>query len=218
MKNLVMHFALVLILVLTMITESYAQSFRLKTGLNLSNMLMKDDANNYNDDSKNKLGFHIGATAEFPLSEILSFETGLLLSTKGFKLNRKGYVGKLNLDYLDIPITGKASFDIKGVKFYGVFGPYLGMGLSGKSNFENTFEGETKIEEEVINWGSDKEESDFKRLDFGITIGGGIEIKSIQIGLSYNLGLANISPDSDDGFRMKNRVLGLSVGYKFGEK
>jgi hypothetical protein len=31
-----------------------------------------------------KTGFHIGATAEFPLTEIFSLETGLLLSTKGF--------------------------------------------------------------------------------------------------------------------------------------
>ena len=30
-------------------------------------------------------GFHIGATMDYPFSDVLSLETGLLLSTKGVK-------------------------------------------------------------------------------------------------------------------------------------
>lgn len=91
------------------------------------------------------------------------------------------------------------------------------MGLSGKSKYEVTDwdETETETEEEDIKWGSDYE-SDFKRLDFGLTMGAGVEINSIQIGLTYGLGLANISPSTDNGSKINNRVLGLSVGYKFG--
>ena len=225
MKYLVKLFLVVI--AFTMATdELFAQNFGLKGGLNLSNMLMKDDDDTYSDDYKMKPGFHVGATAEFPLSEMFSFETGLLLSTKGFQISEEEtemgetykMEGKLNLLYLDIPLTGKAKFDVGGAKIYGVFGPYVGMGLSGKSKYEATYDGETETEEEDIEWGSDEDESDLKRLDFGLTMGAGVEINSIQIGLSYNFGLANISPYTEGGTKVNNRVLGLSVGYKFGGK
>ena len=225
MKNSVKLF--VIVIAFTMATdELIAQNFGIKAGLNLSNMLIKDDDDTYSDDFKMKPGFHIGATAEFQLTEMFSFETGLLLSTKGFKMSEEEtymgetykYESKLNLLYLDIPLTAKASFDLGGAKIYGAFGPYLGIGLSGKSKHEETYDGETESEEEDIEWGSDEDESNLKRLDFGLTMGAGVEINSIQIGLSYALGLANISPYTDGGSKINNRVLGLSVGYKFGGK
>ena len=224
MKNLLK--LLIVVIGFTMTTESYAQTFGVKAGLNLSNMLVEDDDDTYSDDFKVNPGFHVGATAEFPITELFSFETGLLLSTKGVKASEEEtfmgetvkYESKLNLIYLDIPLTAKASFDLGGARIYGVFGPYIGMGLSGKSKFEITAMGETETEEEDIKLGSDEDEDDVKRLDFGLTMGAGVEISSIQIGLSYGLGLANISPYTDGGSKISNRVLGISVGYKFGRK
>ena len=214
MKNLITLF--VFVIVLTTTSESFAQIFRAKAGLNLSTMLIKNDKRTYSDDFKMKPGFHIGATAEFPIDEMFSFETGLLLSTKGYKISNEDYERKVILNYLDIPLTGKAWFDIEGAKVYGVFGPYVGMGLSGKSKHEQTDYGEMETGESDIVWGSEKGKSDLKRLDFGLTVGTGVEINAIQIGLAYNLGLANISVSTDDSHKIKNRVLALSVGYKFG--
>jgi hypothetical protein len=48
-----------------------------------------------------------------------------------------------------------------------------------------------------------------------LTFGAGVEINSVLIGLNYSLGLGNISPNTDNGNMINNRVLGLSVGYKF---
>jgi hypothetical protein len=223
MKYLVKLF--VVVIAFTMITdELLAQNFGLRGGLNLADMLLKDEDGSV--DTKIKPGFHIGATAEFPISEILSFEAGLLLSSKGFKISEEIEIfgetykleQKFNLLYLDIPLAAKARFDVGGVKIYSVFGPYVGMGLSGKDKLKVTRNGVTEEEEERdIEWGSD-DESDLKRLDFGLTMGAGVEINSIQIGLTYNLGLANIVPFQEFGEKIKNRVLGISVGYKFGGK
>jgi hypothetical protein len=219
MKNLMK--LLVLVIVFSLATETFAQKFWVKGGLNLSDMLVKDDDDTYSDEFKMKPGFHIGASAEFPINEMFSFETGLLLSTKGIKMSEEEdgdkYEAKLNLMYLDIPLNAKASFDIGGAKLYGTFGPYIGLGMHGKSKYEETYDGETETDEENIKWGSD-EDDDLKRFDFGLAAGAGVEIKSFQIGLTYALGLANISPDSDGGYKMNNRVLGISVGYKFGGK
>ena len=220
MKNLIK--LCIVALMLTIVTESFSQTFGVKAGLNLSNMLIKDDDDTYSDDFKMNPGFHIGPTVEFPINEIFSFESGLLLSTKGFKLSEKETYGgetyeykqKVNLFYLDIPLTAKATYDIGGVKIYGTFGPYIGLGLSGKSKYEE--DGDTN--EEDINFGSDEDEDDLKRLDYGLTAGAGIELNYIQIGINYGLGLANISIYNDDGSKFNNRVLGISVGYKFGGK
>ena len=72
-------------------------------------------------------------------------------------------------------------------------------------------------ETETIEWGSDAEEDDLKRLDFGVSIGAGVELNALQIGLFYNLGLANISSYTDDGATIQNRGLGLSVAWFFGD-
>lgn len=224
MKKSMKLFAVVILL--TMATTSFAQKFGVKGGLNLSNILMKDDEGTYSDDYKMNPGFHIGATAEFSLSEIAAFETGLLLSTKGFKSSEKETFGgetfeskiTANLLYLHIPLTAKAYFNVGGAKVYGALGPYIGMGLSGKTKSEETIDGETESEEEDVEWGSDEEQDDIKRLDYGLTAGAGVEINSILIGVSYDFGLANISSNKQGGTKISNRVLGISVGYSFGGK
>ncbi len=214
---------IIVVIVFTMATSSFAQNFGIRAGLNLSNMLEKDDDITYSEDYKMNPGFHVGATAEFPITEMFSFETGLFLSTKGFKISEEETFwgetlkidAEMNLLYIDVPLTGKASFDLGGAKVYGVLGPYIGMGISGKLKWEFSMDGETEKGEEDIEWGSDEDQHDLKRLDFGLTVGAGVEISSIQVGLTYGLGLANISPYSDDGFKTNNRVLGVTLGYKF---
>ena len=132
MKNLVKLF-LIVIAIMMATDKLFSQEFGIKAGLNLSNMHMVYDRMLSND-SNMKTGFHIGATAEFHLTEIFSLETGLLLSTKGFIEEVKDFNYKVifNPLYLDIPLTVKASSYIGGTKVYGMFGSYVGIGLSGK--------------------------------------------------------------------------------------
>jgi hypothetical protein len=49
-------------------------------------------------------------------------------------------------------------------------------------------------------------------------MGAGVEFKSFQLGLNYNLGLANISSYSEDGLKFNNRVIGITVAYKLALK
>lgn len=200
-------------------------SYAVKGGLNLSNMLIIDDDGTRRKDTKNKTGFNFGITAGFPISKTVDFETGLLLSTKGFKISDKKInngityedKGSTNLLYLDIPLTAKTYYNIGASRIYGVFGPYLGVGLSGKSKYESISINGTESDEQDVNWGSGVSD-DIKRMDFGLTLGAGMEINSVLIGLSYNLGLANISGVNDHVQKINNKVLGLSIGYKFKSK
>jgi hypothetical protein len=221
MKNITKLLLVVMVSLLSF--ESNAQIFRIIGGLNLSNMLMKDDDGTYSDDFKMKPGFHIGATVEFPLSNVLFLGTGLLLDTKGFKIKEEDqdWVEKwnLNLYYIDIPIVLKASHDFEsGIKIFGGLGPYIGAGLKGKGKGESEYQGQKETYEDDIEWGNDENEDDIRRFDSGLTFGGGIEIKAIIFGISYDLGLYNISPYTDYGTKVRNRVLKFSVGYRLGNQ
>ncbi len=200
---------LVLFVFLTTTTGTIAQIVGIKAGLNLGNMIVKNDNITMSEDFTMNPMFHIGPTLEFPFGEVLSLETGLLLSVKGFNYDEEGYKDKTDLFYLDIPLRAKATFDIGGIGIYGAAGPYAGMGIAGKSHKN---EGDTDIQ-----WGSESED-DMKRLDFGLSVGAGVVINAIQLDVSYGLGLANISPVRENNFTIQNRLISLSVGYRFGGK
>jgi len=221
MKELMKLF--IVLLLFGMVHETFAQSITLKGGLNMADMLIEEDGEDAGEEFKMNPGFHVGILAEFPINEGLSFEPGLLLMTKGTRAEEEEsfqgmvakYEAKINLYYLDIPLNLKLSFDAGSAKIFGTFGPYIGMGLSGKSIFTFTENGDSETEKEDIEWGKDK---DLKRLDWGLGAGAGIEFGKMQLGLSYALGLANISAESDDDVKVNNRVLSISVGYKFSGK
>ena len=224
MKKLV-QFVIMLCLI-GFASESFAQRLGIKAGLNLSTMTYKDNEETYSDDFKSNPGFHAGITAEFGASNMLSFETGLLYTTKGFKASEKEnlmgatfeYEAVRTLNYLEIPLLAKANFNLGGATLYGTAGPYVAMGISGQDKLTFKFDGETETETEDIKWGSDEENDDLRPLDYGLSFGAGVEIGSIQLGASYGLGLANISAYRADDDVAKNRVLSVSVGYKFGRR
>lgn len=219
----------IVILVCAISAESFAQTFRVKAGLNLSKVHEKYPDMTYRDDYSIKPGFHLGGTAEYPLSEIFFFETGMFFSTKGYKYEEKidGYSTneKLNLYYVDIPLTAKVSIEFGNINVYGFLGPYIGIGLIGKVKTELFVPRLGQNNEETnVEWGSGPHDN-YKRLDYGLQVGLGIEKKSIQFGLTYGLGLADISPDPNDENNItdyvpitRNRVVGISIGYKFGRK
>lgn len=218
MKNLTKLSILVLLCLFAY--QSNAQQWTLKGGLNLSTMLDKDDDGTYSDEFSMKPGFHIGATVDLPISEVFSFQPGLLLTTKGLKYD-DDFMGvavktTATLYYLDIPLNLKASFPVgEGATLYGAVGPYVDFGLSGKIKATGEYQGQKETETEDISWGSDEDEDDLKRLDLGLTFGGGVELNVLMFGISYDLGLTNISSYQEYGTSVKNRVLKFSVGYRF---
>ncbi len=206
--KLVLFFALIAIA-----CPSFAQSIGIKAGLNMANMLVKDDDETYSDDYEMKPGLHLGVVAELPLSDPIALEAGLLFSMKGFKMEENGVEAETNLNYLDIPVNLKAGFDVGNAKLIALAGPYFGIGLSGKTKIEG---GGEEIEED-IEWGNDEVEDDLKRLDFGLGLGAGVEFGAIGVSAVYNLGLSNISPFTEGGYKVSNRAIQVSVSYFFGK-
>lgn len=208
MKNVLRLFIVVLLLGLSV--NSFAQAtFGVKAGLNLSNMVMKDD-DNTSSEPKTKPGFNFGPTIEIPITDMFSFESALLLSTMGAKYESDGEKGSVNLLYLNLPLTAKAKFDLGGIQLFGALGPYLAYGMSGKIKMDGE-------DDYTVKWGSG-DDDDFKPFDAGLHLGAGVGINAIEIGLTYELGMASLSTYTENGYKELNRCLAISLGYKFGKK
>ncbi len=170
-------------------------TFGAKAGVNFAT-LNGDDA----EDADSRTSFHIGATAEFSLSDTFSIQPELLYSGQGFTESGTNYEGTGKMDYLNLPIMAKF-YVAEGLSLE--VGPQVGFLLSAKGEIKD--DGET-------------EEYDFKdnvkSVDFGANFGVGYKLDSgINFGFRYNLGLMSVAEeDSDD---LKNSVLQLSVGYNF---
>lgn len=214
---------LMVIFLIALATNTFAQNIGIEAGLNLANQRMEIDGETLSDDFDTHLGFHAGLIAEFPLSMMVSFETGLLFTTRGFGMDFTetiegetiGVKGKTNLYYLDIPITAKVNFGSEMLNFYGKLGPYIGIGLMGTRESEFSFLGQTSpSQEEDINWGS-TDDDDYRRLDYGLTAGVGVEMRPVRLGVSYDWGLANIVPVQDDDAKINNQVIRISLAYLF---
>jgi hypothetical protein len=213
----------------------YAQHFGIRTGVNLSNTLFRNYYDTFSFDYKWKPGYNFGLSFEFPTKDIKLIgwlgwiETGVFLSSKGYRINEKNlddvYKRRLNLTYLDIPLLAKVKFEVEASYIFLTFGPYLGIGLDGKYRYEEIKNGLSEKSSADIIWGNDGEIADFKKYDYGLIMGTGIEFEYFQIAFNYNLGTANISPNenivnSSQAFntRINNRVFNLSFTYKLGKR
>lgn len=204
--------------------KAMAQSLEIKSGLNLSTMLSKIQGETYSDDFELAPRFILGVTREFPISESLSFEPGLLFSSKGYKIDTyyptPTSLGEYLpikesaiLNYIDIPVSLKLTTPIKKVQFFGALGPYLSLGLSGKVRQEDyDIDGQGAIIFNGTNRTSEMgKDGLWKRFDYGMQAGVGLIIQRIACRVNYSYGLANI--DQHEGFSSKNRTIGISLGY-----
>lgn len=220
----------IIILLITLSSISNAQTFGLKAGYNLPFMVIeKSDAalpyQTYSVSTTLKNGYHFGGTVEFPVYKIFSLETGLIFSNTGYLQSHEETIwpkplkvtDTYNLGFLNIPLVVKASFSAGSINLYGSAGGYFGLGLAGSIRTEALYGDTTESEKRSIKWGSEQGVDDVKKFDYGLTFGAGAKVKSFQVGLFYNLGLANLSPASKAGSNINNSVLGVSVGYVFGK-
>ena len=184
-----------------------AQTFGIKGGVNFANMTFSSSGIDIS--PKSITGYHFGPVADFALQEKLHFNTGLLYSLKGFKMEVTGETGSFSgtetFSYLEIPLNLAYLFPINDKSdFFIQAGPYLGYALSGKD----------KTGGETTN--VDFESGGMKRLDYGLGFGGGVEFGPIVASLNYQLGIANIS--DAEGLTAKNKNFQVSLAYMFGEK
>ncbi|MGY5847540.1 porin family protein [Salegentibacter sp. HM20] len=201
-----MKFGLICILFLWISGGMLAQeiSFGAKGGVNFANF-GGDDADEINTESLT--GFHLGLLALWKFSEKFAFQPEVLYSSQGAKVSESFFDEdfgnmnvdvKLKLDYISVPLM---------LKFFPIEG--LSLELGPQLSFLVDSEAEADVQGENFSVDIKDETNSF---DF-----------SGAVGLSYNLpmglffqgryimGFTDVYEDSD----IRNRVLQLSIGYKF---
>lgn len=205
-----------------MVTHVNAQEISLVGGMNFSNMVDKN--NNYNfakeDNYKSRVGGHIGALIGFNLSDNISLQTGLLISTKGVKEvyedKWEKEIYKINLTYLEVPLLVSYNYEINDdFKIYGGLGPVLGVAIGGKYIYKyiDKEDGESDKDVEKISFGNNEIRDGFKRLDVGLMVQAGAQYDKYRLGLFFNHGLLNQSNFTENGRKIKNKVFGISAAY-----
>lgn len=192
-----------------------AQSFGLQAGLNLSNFSMKDDIGKY--ETKSIPGYNIGLLFKIYNGTNISVEMGAKIATYGVKRTDIYYQYsteyKIKSSNIEIPIYARKEFPLNNnINLMALAGGYVSYGLSG--TFYEDGNGTN------ISWSEDAElgEVNLKRTDFGAIIGIGVIFNSIQLMANYQLGLKNLSFETDDDTKINNRVLGISLVYYFNKK
>jgi len=193
---------LICILSISLLTAN-AQKIGIKAGLSLANAQYEYTQTSIS--TTNLIGVQVGLISEMPISNEIYLNSGVLFSQKGTKLSLLGVEIEFPINYLEIPLNLAYKYDLGSAKIFAQAGPYLGYGLSAKMKGGG--------DEETIDFGTETDQ--MKRLDFGVNFAAGLEIKIVQIGINYGLGLTNLSNDPDE--LMKNGVLSFSVAVFFGK-
>lgn len=208
-----------------------AQSAQLKGGINWSNVSVSD--NGTVDDAKMLTSFHVGLLTDIQLSPVISLQPGIIFTGKGAKTqfgnetSANYYKATSNPFYIEVPLNFVFKASIGGNnKFFAGAGPYLAVGISGKTKTEGKFLGVAFSREKNIEFSNDdpatfsQEEGGglgvVKRFDYGLNGTVGIEGKSMVLGVNYGLGLAKLQSGSNSSAdnNNKHRVLSFSVGIK----
>lgn len=191
-----------------------APSFGLKGGLN-----MADLGGNRILDSDARAGFTFGAFASLPISSAVAIQPEVVFSRKGAKSAAYDYdefpqdgdappVGvylneTTGHDYLEVPVLLKLGPSSHSGFMRPVFfaGPSVGFLL-----------GATEVHD------MDYEEH-LNTTDFGVIIGGGLELGRLSFDARYNLGLSTIDKDYDASFGhvaggVKNRAFTVAAGFR----
>lgn len=117
-------------------------------------------------------------------------------------------------DYLQLPIMAKFAWNIgKDVRLHVAAGPYLALGIGGKSK--------NKVVEMFGNWDYEVTQSvsnpfegnGYRSFDWGATFNVGADIKRFTLGIGYDLGLGK--QHKYDDISLKYHTVSFTVGYRF---
>ena len=154
---------------------------------------------------QSRVGLVAGVFATLPLFSRLELQPEALFTSKGTSVDFDGTESSLVVDYLEVPALLRLSHRGGGkLHYYVAGGPTVGFLLRAVARTKFA----TATEEFDI-------KDDVNRFDFGVGVGGGVEIGSLVIDGRYTLGLQDIDKDKSDAIKTTNRAVSLTVGFKF---
>ncbi|GAB1445576.1 porin family protein [Flammeovirgaceae bacterium] len=197
MKKIVLLICLVGAFGFSQNAQAQAQfALGLKGGLNIAKFDISQGTSNID----NRTGYHGGAFALFKFAKF-GIQPEVIFSKQGsdFKVSTDSY--EANFDYINIPIILKL---------------YLVAGLNIQAGPQFGFLTTSKIKSTVSGIKSTEDVKDQlnKKSDTSIALGAGWDLPfGLTLDARYNLGLSEFK--LDNGPDIKNKVIQISLGYKF---
>ncbi|MFN3021250.1 porin family protein [Soonwooa sp.] len=194
---------------------SFAQQFGIKAGANISS-ISKDGF----EDSKSKVGFYGGLFMNAPLSEQFSIQPEVLYSQQGAEVKRTYTAlgntttidGKLNLDYITVPVM----FQFKATpEFYIEAGPEFGFLVNAKQK------GDIKVNGNTVASNTYDAKDNYNSFNMGAALGVGFNVtENFGVNARYVAGFTDINKDGNtslqnDDNKNRNNTFQVGLNYKF---
>ncbi len=223
------HFSIVIVLMISMglSTRSYSQ-ISIKAGVNFASIAESAYEPNYTEyENKSVVGFQAGLAFDLAPKSVISIQPEILYIQKGgktgYRLDANNSVStRVYYNYVEVPVLAKLKLNLgehnSSVYFLG--GPYVGLAVSGKSKQSITLAGQTTSTEKNFTFDNSSEGDRNRRLDWGLSFGGGVKVNSVFVDLRYNLGINNLldksatNQNNGEAYR-RNRGIGVVLGVEF---
>ncbi|MEP6950445.1 MAG: porin family protein [Ginsengibacter sp.] len=193
------------------LTAWHIAQIGIKAGFNFANVTKASSINN-----RSSSGFHAGIFIAPSSKKIIGSRTELIFSQQGYNYKTNTNTGKINLDYIMLP----QFMTINITKYFQIqLGGQMAYLLNAKVDSSNNKD----------NVNGNKTLALYNRFDYGY--GGGIEVHPVSgllIGARVNISPGNLLPDSSSysggspsfipKVNIKNNVLQIFVGWRFGKK
>ncbi|NQU35361.1 MAG: outer membrane beta-barrel protein [Bacteroidetes bacterium] len=169
-------------------------------------------------DFKRLISPRIGFIIEVGLTENLFLQGGVFGSAKGVRYDSVREISKKEYDSkeyeiilgIDVPINFGYKYDLGGAKLFAMAGPVLTYGLY----CTNLYKADDEYDNDHQTFGNNIT-NDFRALNIGINVEGGVEVDRFQFTVFYTQGISNISPVSEIVIA-KTNVFGFTAAIKFG--
>ena len=201
-----------LLLLLTMSTiflfSSAQNSFGIKAGVNLATMSLDEDDFTDGIDKALHPVITVSVLGQIELSYTANLTLELGLVQTGIKTSDDDD-NYSSLTYNNVRFSPGIAFNASDEFSIG-FGPYLSYLLNGKMKYH--YDGDT--DSETI---SADDIDDEMKLDYGLNVNFNYLINdAFLISTGYSLGLKDYNAEYDDGDRLTNSGIMISIGYLFG--
>ncbi len=195
-----------------------------KLGVDFSNINAELGGESFNDeyDTKRLISPRLGFIIEVPINDFLFVQTGLYGAVKGVRfddvriISEKAYDSKEYelLVTIDFPVNFGYKYDLGNFKLFGMVGPVI----SYNTYATNLYKADGEYDNDHESIGTSLEDN-YKPINFGVNVEGGIEINRFQFSAFYMKGLSNLSNMTSlvSDASIKTSVFGLTAAIKFGQ-
>ncbi len=208
MKNLIFIISTLLLFV----GNSFCQEIRygIKGGLNLSSI-----NGDFRDNAKSVVGYHFGGILELSILDKFGIQPEILYSREGGEIDSRptdGFLVETKIAYLKVPVMAKYYFIDR---LSAMAGPQFAYLLTAKNDVTPSFfePGPQAIQIDI--------RDRLNSFEIGLSVGAEYRLPiGLFAQLRYNVGLANINDNSDNGTleldpNNKNNVFQASIGFAF---